>query len=72
MPEIEKIANKVVEFILTQNYEDEYELFNSFVEKEKIKLSFDDACYLVGIIRRLLKTDKKILIATNHIIKERS
>lgn len=72
MPEIEKIANKVVEFILTQNCEDEYELFNSFVEKENIKLSFDDARYLVGIIKRLLKTDKKILVATNQIIKERS
>ena len=52
-------------------HEDEYDLFNSFVEAENYKASYDEARNLIDIIRNLKQTDIRILRRVSNIIRER-
>lgn len=65
------IIDNLTELITFNEFNDEFEAFNKFVQLNESVFSFDEAQYLIGIIRLLQKADIRILKKTTKIIKER-
>lgn len=65
------VIDNLTELITFNEFNDEYEAFNKYVQLSRNRFSFSEAQYLIGVIRLLLKTDARVLRKTTNIIKER-
>lgn len=65
------VIDNITELITFNEFDDEFEVFNKYVQLSRNHFSFGEAQYLIGVIRLLLKTDIRVLRKTTNIIKER-
>lgn len=65
-----KVIDELTVYLEDKTGDDAYELFNNFVTQNNSKFSFEESIYLVELIQRLLRLDKRILQQTINIIKD--